>query len=114
MNYKKLNNDDMAKLIAKYSFKLEKNIIITFACSTNGRVIKTAQEYGKPIRVRLKNKDNNRYILITRVAQEYWKNNFTDYNLVLIQNCINGLILSKQEINENNIKQKLDDFYKNN
>lgn len=112
-HYKSLDVRDRSSYVSKYSFNLvDETTILCYSVGNDGSVRTNAHKFGVGFVTNIKDEKGKfkRNLFITPLAQEYWKNNFPNYNLGLIQSAINELKLNKSKVEVEEIKKILEKY----
>lgn len=104
-NIKSLTDYELVAIKTKYSIKVvEKNIVV----AVNTRNQTTIHKMNKNFNLRI----NDRKFTISERAIRLWTTEMSQYNLIDIQHVINGLIIDKKEVTNDNVRKELENMSK--
>lgn len=103
-NVKLMTTVELNELKEKYSFELNNSNNILVKTKTNSRL--TYHNINKPFRINIIGK---RVVVFSKDAIDIWKDLYEKYNYSLldVQNAVNKLYISFQEINKENVQKIL-------
>lgn len=100
-NLKALSVDELKYFLDRYDIKLLDDYILV-TCKTLNRKTLHDLDKGFPLSTPIKKMN------ITKQAIELWKNDYKDsYSLIEVQNAINTLIITYQNVNDFQIREQL-------